>query len=78
MQDQPVRIISRVIKEGIPIRSNIRNWGFKGFLENQPVDIKSILIVPVLLRDEVVGELTLANRTEATNSHSRMKTSCLR
>lgn len=61
---EPAGIISRVIKEGIPIRSNnIRELeGFKGFLENQQVDIKSILIVPVLLRDEIVGELTLANR----------------
>lgn len=56
-------IIGKVLNEGLPIRvKDIRKMdGFKGFPPDHP-DIKNILIVPIILREEIIGELMLANR----------------
>jgi len=57
-------ILARVMNEGIPVRGrDIKGLeGFSRLPETHPVDIKSVLVVPVLLRDEMMGELILANR----------------
>jgi diguanylate cyclase (GGDEF)-like protein len=57
-------IIGRVLNEGLPIRTkDIRGIeGFKGFPSGHP-DIKNILAVPIILGEEIIGELMLANRT---------------
>ncbi|GAB4414019.1 MAG: hypothetical protein OHK0032_10100 [Thermodesulfovibrionales bacterium] len=61
-QTEASGILARVINEGIPARG--RNAGelegFMGFPETH--NIKSILVAPVLLRNEIIGELILANR----------------
>lgn len=57
-------ILSKVLREGVPLRINDLKGlpGFKLSL-NHPVDIRSILIVPLLLREVIIGEIILCNRT---------------
>ncbi len=57
-------ILFKVLKEGIIIRTNNINElaNFKGFPKDHPAVIKSILIIPLLLREKIIGELILANR----------------
>jgi len=58
-------ILAKVAREMIPIRANnIRTvQGFKGFPEHHP-DIKGIIIVPILLRGEIVGELIVTDKID--------------
>lgn len=57
-------LLLKVLKEGMPVRmGNVQaRASFKGFPENHPVRIKNILIIPLLLREEIIGEIILANR----------------
>lgn len=58
-------ILSKVLREGIPLRINDKEAlsGFKGLPANHPVHIQNILIVPLLLREVIIGEIILCNRT---------------
>lgn len=60
-------ILSKVLRDGVTLRTDdIRSLSeFKGLPENHPVNIKGILIVPLLLRDEIIGEIILVNRIGA-------------
>lgn len=60
-------ILSKVLREGIPIKTkDIKSHPeFKTLSPDHPVDIKSILIVPLLLRERIIGEIILANRIDS-------------
>lgn len=57
-------ILMKALREGVTIRTN--NIGslseFKGLPSDHPVNIQNILIIPLLLRHKIIGEIILANR----------------
>lgn len=57
-------ILAKVISDGIPVRSRDMGVlsGCKGIPGLEEVDIRNMLIVPVIRADQVVGELILVNR----------------
>lgn len=60
-------ILSKVLREGIPVRAkDIKDLPeFRGLPSAHPVNIQSILIIPLLLREAIIGEIILANRIGA-------------
>jgi diguanylate cyclase (GGDEF)-like protein len=60
-------VLRRVYDEAIPVRvRDIKDApGFGGLPPDHRVPIKSILVVPVILHGEVIGEILLANRVGA-------------
>ncbi|MEK6673066.1 MAG: sensor domain-containing diguanylate cyclase [Nitrospirota bacterium] len=68
LMDQPAGIFSRVMSEGMPLRlSGLKDkedlpW-LKGLTDSQSLSIRNLLIVPLILRDEIIGEIALINRT---------------
>lgn len=60
-------ILLKVLKEGMPVRTrDIKSHpSYNGLPLTHPIDIKNILIIPLLLREETIGEIILANRTGA-------------
>lgn len=57
-------ILMKALREGVTIRTNnIRSLSeFKGLPSDHPVNIQNILIIPLLLRHKIIGEIILANR----------------
>ncbi|MFN3480058.1 MAG: diguanylate cyclase [Thermodesulfovibrionales bacterium] len=57
-------ILLKVLRDGLTIRTNkIESLSdFNGLPTDHPVNIKSILIIPLLLREAIIGEIILANR----------------
>lgn len=68
LTDQPAGIFSRVMSEGMPLRlSGLKvkedlPW-LEGLAGSQSLSIRNLLIVPLILRDELIGEIVLMNRT---------------
>ncbi len=68
LTDQPAGIFSRVMSEGMPLRlSSLKvkedlPW-LEGLADSQSLSIRNLLIVPLILRDELIGEIVLMNRT---------------
>lgn len=68
LTDQPAGIFSRVMSEGMPLRlSGLKvkedlPW-LEGLANSQSLSIRNLLIVPLILRDELIGEIVLMNRT---------------
>lgn len=60
-------VLLKVLQEGITVRTGdiMSLPDFKGFPSNHPAKIQSILIVPLLLKDEIIGEIILANRIDS-------------
>lgn len=68
LTDQPAGLFSRVMSEGMPLRlSSLKikedlPW-LEGLANSQSLSIRNLLIVPLILRDELIGEIVLINRT---------------
>ena len=64
LQTEATGILGRVVKESIPQRSRDRKEleEFRRFIEHHPEPLRNILAIPVLLRNELIGEIVLANR----------------
>lgn len=64
LQAEATGILGRVVKENIPQRSRDREEleEFQRFIGYHPEPLRNILAIPVLLRNELIGEIVLANR----------------
>lgn len=60
-------ILKKALREGVTIRTNnLRSISeFQGLPSDHPVNIQNILIIPLLLRHKIIGEIILANRIGA-------------
>ncbi|MGD0886998.1 MAG: sensor domain-containing diguanylate cyclase [Thermodesulfovibrionales bacterium] len=61
---KPTGILEKVFYDVLPLRGRdiTELAGYKGLPGDHPAKIKSILVVPVMLRNVVIGEIILANR----------------
>jgi diguanylate cyclase (GGDEF)-like protein len=66
-------ILKRVMEESVSRRSSDskETEGSFGLPDPRPAEIRNIMVVPVLLRNEMVGELILANRIGQENYSDR-------
>jgi diguanylate cyclase (GGDEF)-like protein len=66
-------ILEKVFNDGMPVRGrDIRELaGFKGFPQGHPARIRSVLVVPVILENAILGEVILANRIGAEEFSTR-------
>jgi diguanylate cyclase (GGDEF)-like protein len=64
---KPTGILEKVFNDGMPVRGReIRDLpGFKGFSHGHPAQIRSVLVVPIVLEKAMLGEIILANRVGA-------------